>query len=183
MQPGWALPAWRAASSGPREPEPSSGGWRTRSPPPLCRSARRMPGASRLLVALQLVGRIQAGRQAGAAVHYLTGLEQGRSILPQAQLLVGLARSRLHSSQHINVSNHLLQNAVVFQAYGAAARFLTDASQQEPAAAAAAALSLPQVFWAGCFAGGVQTVSWPGQAGRAFWCLWQGGRNTFPALC
>ncbi|KAL4421041.1 hypothetical protein ABPG77_007516 [Micractinium sp. CCAP 211/92] len=51
-----------------------------------------------------------------------------------------------------------LQNAVVFQAYGAAARFLTDASQQEPAAAAAAALSLPQVFWAGCFAGGVQTA-------------------------
>ncbi|KAL4459023.1 hypothetical protein ABPG75_013888 [Micractinium tetrahymenae] len=51
-----------------------------------------------------------------------------------------------------------LQNAVVFQAYGAAARFFADASRQEPAAAAAAALSLPQVFWAGCFAGVVQTA-------------------------
>jgi hypothetical protein len=45
-----------------------------------------------------------------------------------------------------------LQNAVVFQSYGAAARHLTGGREAQP-------LSLAHVFWAGCFAGVVQTVS------------------------
>ena len=45
----------------------------------------------------------------------------------------------------------VVQNAVVFQCYGAAARYLTGDQQQAP-------LSLSQVFCAGCFAGAVQTV-------------------------
>lgn len=44
-----------------------------------------------------------------------------------------------------------LQTAVVFQAYGIAARHLAGGQPTT-------ALSLPQVFYAGCFAGAIQTV-------------------------
>ncbi|PSC73209.1 mitochondrial arginine transporter BAC2 [Micractinium conductrix] len=46
-----------------------------------------------------------------------------------------------------------LQNAVVFQAYGAAARFLAPGAGVERSQ-----LSLEHIFWAGCFAGVVQTA-------------------------
>jgi hypothetical protein len=52
----------------------------------------------------------------------------------------------------------LLQNAVVFQAYGAAARYLTGSSGSGDSSSPAAQLSLSQVFLAGCWAGVVQTV-------------------------
>lgn len=52
-----------------------------------------------------------------------------------------------------------LQNAVVFQAYGAAARFLTAGSSSGcEVGSGRPLLSLSQVFWAGCFSGVVQTA-------------------------
>jgi len=53
------------------------------------------------------------------------------------------------------LSRGWVQNAVVFQAYGAAARFIAPQAQQQQQQP----LSLSHVFWAGCFAGVVQTVS------------------------